>query len=1063
MMVRADRVEEARLARELAELARDLLGLAPGEIKHGLSRAIALLGRAGGADRANLVDLQSSSAEGTIAHRWAATERPLQSVEWPRDATRHPWIVAQLARGEWVDAPSVDELPDEAHDDRAALLARGVRAYLAIPIHTDDTFVAYVELERLEADGGWDESERTLLRIGAGIVAGAIRRLRFEDARSASDARLTTLASLASDAVSEFAWDGRVLYVSPSIFGILGYEPTDIENLNVLDLVHREDHPILNRALEEVRQRGASPSAELRAIHRDGSLRWLEAEGRPYETPSGEQRIVVIVRNITARVTSRNEIERRLEVESLVAQLSRDFIGRSSEEIDEGIEDALRVACKLGSADRGFLVSIPDTEGAGGVGSYEWVAKGVARHVPDAVSRNQTRHRWMRDRLLAGEIIVVPCLDEMPVDAAPERRSMRARGVQSCITIPVLSSGALIGVLGLECHFEEKSWSDSEQALLRLVAELFTSVLRRQANEELRARSQRALESQLDREKTVAQLSRRIFDLEPEQIVAAVRQSLPVLAELADAERIRLFAYESLDAIRPEIYEWWAESARLERTDAHAELKEDFPYAASLLDRGMIYHVPAVSALPEEAEAERRHMVTQRIRSMLAIPLDAERKVGGTLTVDCFSEEKTWSDEAITLLRLTGEILMGGLRRRRAALELRESQSLLMQSQKMEAVGTLAGGIAHDFNNQLAVMLGNARYVLDGFERSGAPDGAAEAAEALQDIERAAEHCARLTEGLLAFSRRSPMESRSLDLVSLGHEVRGLVEPLLPASIRLESDLDDFLYPVRADPTQLQQVLINLMVNARDAMPAGGRLRLAGRNITIGKDEAAALGLSAGGPAVELIVQDDGVGMSPDVASRVFEPFFTTKDVGRGTGLGLATAYGIIQRLGGCIQLESEEGVGSRFRLVVPASSVERPVGGAEDERLDARVVGRVLLVEDEPAVRRVVARMLESRGIKVIEATDGRDGLRVGRSSLESPDLLITDITMPVMSGAELARTLTEERPDLPVLFLSGYSDGLVGQVSSELSRARFLQKPFAEDALIRAVHSLLEHAPEA
>ena len=371
----------------------------------------------------------------------------------------------------------------------------------------------------------------------------------------------------------------------------------------------------------------------------------------------------------------------------------------------------------------------------------------------------------------------------------------------------------------------------------------------------------------------------------------------------------------------------------------------------------------------------------------------------------------------------------------------------------MEAVGTLAGGIAHDFNNQLTVMLANARYVMRQVE------GDEDLNRALEDLNRAAEHCAQLTRSLLAFSRRTPDSPRSLDVGSVVAGAEELLRPLIPSSIDFAVDIRASQALVIADPTQLQQVLVNLVVNARDAMPEGGRLTLRAEIRPVDRAEARRLGLAMPGPYVEFIVCDTGTGMDEPVRARVFEPFFTTKPVGQGTGLGLATAYGIVQQCGGAIGVESEPGCGSTFRVLLP-QSLEFAAGreGGPAAR-PPRGSGTVLLAEDEPGVRRLLARMLRAGGYEVLEAPNGVDALRLGRQNADRLAALVTDVDMPAIGGVELARRLARRWPELPVLFISGtVADPLApGDLDAPAERSQFLAKPFTEHALLEALHELL------
>jgi signal transduction histidine kinase len=430
---------------------------------------------------------------------------------------------------------------------------------------------------------------------------------------------------------------------------------------------------------------------------------------------------------------------------------------------------------------------------------------------------------------------------------------------------------------------------------------------------------------------------------------------------------------------------------------------------------------------------------------MLCIALHSAERTVGYLVFETMRSERSWAPETITPLRLVGEIFVGALRRKRAEQSLAESQRRLLQAQKMEAVGTLAGGIAHDFNNQLTVILGNARYLLT--QVAGNP----ERSEAVTDLKRAAEHCAQLTRSLLAFSRRTNVSPRSLDLRRAIAEIEELLRPLMPSSIRFEVDVPVEVDPVGADPTQLQQVIVNLAVNARDAMPDGGRLSITARNCTL--DAARAESVSAPGPGayVELAVTDTGIGIDAAIRSRIFEPFFTTKPQGKGTGLGLATVYGIVQQSAGAIAVESEAGRGTTFRIWLPCSALDADARAAESG------LERVLLVEDEDAVRRWMARTLRERGYRVIEARDGVEALARAEASGEAIDVLATDVDMPRLSGIEAARRLVARRSGLRVLFFSGSSQEQLEGPASCVPGSRFLQKPFPAEALLAALRALL------
>jgi two-component system cell cycle sensor histidine kinase/response regulator CckA len=382
-----------------------------------------------------------------------------------------------------------------------------------------------------------------------------------------------------------------------------------------------------------------------------------------------------------------------------------------------------------------------------------------------------------------------------------------------------------------------------------------------------------------------------------------------------------------------------------------------------------------------------------------------------------------------------------------AAAELRRLEEQLRQAQKMEALGRLAGGVAHDFNNLLAVIAGHSELLT-----TGSP-GPEEWRESVAEIGQATQRAAALTRQLLAFSRREIQEPKVLDLNAVVADAEKMLRRLIGEHVQLTLALQADLSPIRADLGQLNQVLLNLAVNARDAMPRGGRLRLETREVDL--DAAAPLGARSG-RHVRLTVTDTGCGMTPEVQARVFEPFFTTKAEGLGTGLGLSVVLGIVQQSGGRLAMESQPGVGTAVHVDLPAvpGPAERPpiapaepVGGGET----------VLLVEDAAAVRRTVARMLEYLGYRVLQAESGPEALRLFEARAGQIDLLLTDVVMPGLSGRELADALRLRQRDLKVLFQSGYTDDAVMRWGVLQAEMAFLKKPFTLEALAARVREAL------
>jgi PAS domain S-box-containing protein len=420
------------------------------------------------------------------------------------------------------------------------------------------------------------------------------------------------------------------------------------------------------------------------------------------------------------------------------------------------------------------------------------------------------------------------------------------------------------------------------------------------------------LERHVQLETRIAELSRFFIDVEIDEIQAGIENRLAGIGDLADAQHSWLYSF-STNGGSVELFDWWRDENVTQKPVAASKSIALFPYSTSLLRSGHVYQVSDVDTLPDEAINERKDMLERGVRSILGIPIMSSGRFVGFLGFESFDRETNWPEETIMLLRMVGEIFYSALRRRQAAEDLRLSQSQLLQSQKMEAVGTLAGGIAHDFNNHLAVMLANARFVRQEIEAEP------EVVAAIEDFERSADHCAQLTRSLLAFSRRSPVEIVPVEVANLVKEVEELVRPLLPSTIRFETVLMPELGSFAVDRVQIQQVLVNLLVNARDAISEGGLIRLDACRRPILSAEAATGGLDESREYVVLSVRDAGHGMDAATQSRVFEPFFTTKSMGQGTGLGLAMAYGIVRQSEGAIAVESREGLGSTFRIYVPS------------------------------------------------------------------------------------------------------------------------------------------------
>jgi CheY-like chemotaxis protein len=373
----------------------------------------------------------------------------------------------------------------------------------------------------------------------------------------------------------------------------------------------------------------------------------------------------------------------------------------------------------------------------------------------------------------------------------------------------------------------------------------------------------------------------------------------------------------------------------------------------------------------------------------------------------------------------------------------------------MEAIGVLAGGVAHDFNNLLTVMNGYCEILLN--DQGLAPASR----QMVREIHRAGDNAAALTRQLLAFSRKQVLAPQVLDLNALVRESAKMLRRLIGADIDLDCALDPALGRIKADPGQIEQVVMNLVVNARDAMPTGGKLTIETHNVELGLDYCMAhLGVEPGS-YVQVAVTDTGVGMDAATQARIFEPFFTTKDPGKGTGLGLSTVHGIVRQTGGHLQVYSELGRGTTFKIYLPLLAEDASTSMTASVTLDVpRGNETLLLAEDDDAIRNLVRIALESCGYTVLVAADGEDALKVSSAYKSPVDLLVTDVVMPRMSGRELVERLSKTRPAIRVLYVSGYTDDAIVRHGVVAEGVAFLNKPFTPTTLARKVREVLDAA---
>jgi len=461
-----------------------------------------------------------------------------------------------------------------------------------------------------------------------------------------------------------------------------------------------------------------------------------------------------------------------------------------------------------------------------------------------------------------------------------------------------------------------------------------------------------------------------------------------------------------------------------------------------------------LEVLPASHEAMRAEAEDQRVLGEGLPVQDVVHEYKQGETTRWISETKapihTPTGEIIGLVGIARDVSERVL----AETALRRAEEQLLQSQKMEAIGQLAGGVAHDFNNVLSVILGYGELLLEEIPKDN-PNHADIAV-----MVGAAQRAAALTRQLLAFSRRRVVQPDIVDLNTIVWGLDKMLRRIIGEDIDLRTTLASSPATLRADPSQLEQIVMNLTVNARDAMPKGGQLRIQTETVTLDERYASEHVGVKPGVYVLLRVADTGVGMDAATQKRVFEPFFTTKEVGRGTGLGLSTVYGIVQQCGGHIVLESELGRGTTFSIYLPEA--QEPAAKPQIRRPQTRPpagAGSVLVVEDDDEVRQVTVRMLRDQGYKVVDTGKPEEARTLALEHRAGLDVLLVDIVMPSISGAALAEELTEVLPGLRVLYMSGYAGALVDREIKLTSSSDYIEKPFSPSVLGKKVADLLSH----
>jgi len=887
------------------------------------------------------------------------------------------------------------------------------------------------------------ELHRHFNDIAATVRRESSVRRHAEDALRESEERFRSAMHYSPNGMALVSTSGEYLEVNPALCAIVGYSAEELLAMGFESITHPDDSAedrvatqrLLNREAESIRR-------VKRYRHKDGRIRWVQVNSSLVLDDNGAPRYFVSqIQDITARKRADEDLRQANRALLTISNCNQVLVHATDE------ATLLREICQVIVRDGGYQVAW--------VGFAEADAKSDVKTVAIASDEKDGHARiaWaaqggeqMATAIRTGEPAV--CKDFNAATAIGPWRDEAVRlGYRSCVALPLIADGRAFGALTL-CSGEETGFDLSEATLLKELADdlafgivaLRTRANQRQAEAALRTANERYARQ----EAALTKLTKSYLSA-PDDFTDIVRGMTEVIASTLEVALVGVWRHDENGTVtRCQDLFKWPDGIH---SDGLSLGQDSCPAFFRALAGAEVLAVTNARSDPRTIELAEPLLVPHGIASMMCVPIRSRGATVGVLSCKHTGEPRRWMPDEQTFALAVANLISALT----AQADRQRLEQELRQAQKLEAIGRLAGGVAHDFNNILTVILGRAEEVAAD-ER--VPE---DLRDSVADLSQNAQRATALTRQLLAFSRRQAIEVRDVDLNSVVANVTRLLHRVLGEDIVVTFTYSDQPLAVRADPGMIEQVLLNLAVNARDAMPVGGRLSIDTSLIELSESDLSRVG-SVGSWAC-LRVTDNGAGIASEHLPHIFEPFFTTKDIGKGTGLGLATTYGIVQQHGGWIEVDSQIGRGTEFRVFFPRVGTEMPAV-APVAMLTPAPRGRetILVVEDEAGVRALVIKLLQDLGYRLLQAQSGPHALDVWRQQGDKVDLLITDIVMPDgMNGVELAERLRRQRPELKVIYTSGYLADLSREDIARHSDA-YIAKPFSLIELARLVRRTLD-----
>jgi PAS domain S-box-containing protein len=702
--------------------------------------------------------------------------------------------------------------------------------------------------------------------------------------------------------------------------------------------------------------------------------------------------ILGIITDITERKRVEKELQYRLKFQHLITTVSSQFINLHPAQIDDEIDYALRQIGEFADADRSYVFQFADDQKSLSC-THEWCAEGITATIERIQNAPVETYPWSMKKFLNGDMVLVPRLSDLPLEAIVEKQEFEKQGIQSILAVPIVINGKVIGFIGLDSVREEKMWAQDTSSLLKIAGQVFASALENKKNRQ-------ALH-------------------ENEEHLRTVYETFPDAVTIIQAEDGRCV---DVNSAFTRLTGWTPEDV-IGKTAADLNIWHN-PDEREKLTSGI-----AQNGKVENLEAKFRLKDGSIITALMSAVLIRLKD----------------KPHILTITRDISDL-------KSAQKEREQLRTQLIQAQKMEAIGTLAGGIAHDFNNILGAIIGYAEMALydtkkDSMEHYN-----------IDQVLKAGHRAKNLVKQILAFSRKSEQDKNIILLTPIVEEALKLLRASLPTTIEIKQSIESGLDAIFADPTQMHQVIMNLCTNSAHAMgDTGGILNVELRNVDLNAKKAVQYSELNPGPYVQLSISDTGQGMDSATLERIFDPYFTTKEQDKGTGMGLAVVHGIVKGHGGGIRVQSKLGKGTRFDILFPVMGKQME---SETEELKALPTGNehILFIDDEDTLIDLGESMLKKLGYRVETRTGPEEALEVFRAAPDKFDLVISDMTMPGMTGDNLAAELMKIRPDIPVVICTGYSERIDEPRARDLGIKGLMMKPFTIRGLSKTVRAVLD-----